>query len=226
MRKRSILTVFSASAILVIGAMIFIPLLSGNNLDDQSMDEKIKVFLEEHQHQWRDMNVPEVDGQLLYDIIIKNNYTKALEIGTSTGRSGIYLAWALSKTGGKLTTVEIDERRYNEAVSHFKELGLDKFVDARLADAHELVPELEGPWDFVFIDADKNWYTNYVKAVIPKLETGGCIAAHNVYQSRGRYGRRGGTGGYYEFMEEQEEFENEILPESRSGLSVSYKKKR
>lgn len=226
MKKRTILTAFSAAAILAIGAMTFVTLLSGNNLDDQSMDEKIKTFLEEHQYQWRDMNVPEVDGQILFDLIINNGYTKALEIGTSTGRSGIYLAWALSKTGGKLTTVEIDEDRHNEAVSHFKELGLDKFVDARLADAHELVPELEGPWDFVFIDADKNWYTNYVKAVIPKLEPGGCIAAHNVYQSRSRYGRRGGTGGYYAYMEEQEDFDNEILQESRNGLSVSYKRKR
>ena len=46
---------------------------------------------------------------------------------------------------------------------------IDRFIDARLADAHELVPKLEGPFDFVFIDADKEWYTNYVKAVIPKL---------------------------------------------------------
>ena len=224
MIQRTILALFSAAAILAVGAMASIPAFSGKNPEDQSLDDKVKAFLASHQHQWRDMNVPEVDGQLLYDIIIKNGYTKALEIGTSTGRSGIYIAWALSKTGGRLTTVEIDENRHNEAQSYFKELGLDKFIDARLADAHELVPELEGPWDFVFIDADKGWYTNYAKAVMPKLEPGGCIAAHNVYQSRGRYSRRGGTGGYYAFMEEQEEYENSILSESRSGLSVSYKR--
>jgi len=45
------------------------------------------------------MNIPDVDGKLLYDIIIKNNYKSALEIGTSTGHSGIWIAWALSKTG-------------------------------------------------------------------------------------------------------------------------------
>jgi predicted O-methyltransferase YrrM len=218
------MAVFSAIIILSAAAAVTLSFLSADTWEDQTMDEKIKAFLDSHQYQWRDMNVPEVDGQILHDIIIENGYTKALEIGTSTGRSGIYIAWALSKTGGKLITVEIDERRHNEAVSHFKELGLDKYVDARLADAHELVPELEGPWDFVFIDADKYWYTNYAKAVIPRLEPGGCIAAHNVYQSRGRYGR-GGTGGYYEYMEEQEDFKNEILPQSRSGLAVSYKKK-
>ena len=224
MRRGTFMAVLSVFILLAAGTAASFPLVSETISDDQTMDEKIKAFLEEHRYDWRDMNVPEVDGQILYDIIIKNGYTKALEIGTSTGKSGIYIAWALSKTGGKLTTVEINEQRYNQAVSYFKELGLDKYVDARLADAHELVPELEGPWDFVFIDADKSWYTNYAKAVIPKLEPGGCIAAHNVYQGRGRY-RRGGTGGYYEFMEEQEGFENEILQESRSGVAVSYKKK-
>ncbi|MFO7981608.1 MAG: class I SAM-dependent methyltransferase [Candidatus Aminicenantes bacterium] len=198
---------------------------SGFSLN-QNLDEKVRSFLESHRYQWRDMNVPRTDGRILYDIIVENGYTRALEIGTSTGHSGIWIAWALSKTGGKLITVEIDERRYQEAQENFKEAGLSDYIDARLADAHELVPELEGPFDFVFIDADKAWYTNYAKAVIPKLKPGGCIAAHNVYQSsRSRWGRRSGTSEYYEFMQDQEDFETSILSESRSGISVSYKKK-
>jgi len=199
--------------------------LSGFSLN-QELDIKIRSFLDSHRYQWRDMNVPQTDGRILYDIIVENGYTRALEIGTSTGHSGIWIAWALSKTRGKLITVEIDERRYQEALDNFKEAGLSDYIDARLADAHELVPELEGPFDFVFIDADKAWYTNYAKAVIPKLEPGGCIAAHNVYaSSRSRWGSRSGTGEYYEFMRGQENFETSILPESRSGVSVSYKKK-
>jgi caffeoyl-CoA O-methyltransferase len=193
------------------------------------IDQKVTAFLKKMQFQWRDMNVPEADGKLLHDIILKNNYKKALELGTSTGHSGIWIAWALSKTGGKLTTVEIDEWRHQEAVANFKEAGLSEYVDARLADAHTLVNELPGPFDFVFIDADKGWYTNYAKVLIPKLEAGGCIAAHNVTQPRrarwGRYGR-GGTGEYYEYMMSQPDFETSIFPESRAGLAVSYKKKR
>ncbi|MFC2156489.1 O-methyltransferase [Acidobacteriota bacterium] len=192
----------------------------------QNLDERVKAFLDSHSYTWRDMNVPEVDGQLLFDIIIEKKYTKALEIGTSTGHSGIWIAWALSKTGGKLITVELDERRYNQAVANFEEAGLSEYIDARLANAHELVPELNGPFDFVFIDADKDWYTNYAKAVIPKLEDGGCITAHNVYQSRGGRGRGGfGGGAYFEYMSSQTEFESSILSESRSGVAVSYKKK-
>jgi predicted O-methyltransferase YrrM len=88
------------------------------------------------------MNVPESDGRILYDLIIKNKYTKALEIGTSTGHSAIWMAWALSKTDGKLITVEINERRYKEALANFQEAGLSDIIDARLADAHKLVPKL------------------------------------------------------------------------------------
>jgi len=189
------------------------------------LDSRVQAFLDKMGYRWRDMNVPETDGELLYDIVLRNKYKRALEIGTSTGRSGIYIAWALSKTGGKLTTIEIDPDRHEEALANFREAGLSEYIDARLADAHELVPELAGPFDFVFIDADKEWYTNYVKAIIPKLEAGGCIAAHNVYERRGGWGGYGGTGDYFDYMKSLPEFETQILTESRGGISVSYKKK-
>jgi predicted O-methyltransferase YrrM len=176
-------------------------------------------------YRWRDMNVPEKDGELLYDIVLENKYTNALEIGTSTGRSAIYIAWALSKTGGKLITIEIDAGRYEEALANFREAGLSDYIEARLADAHELVPELAGPFDFVFIDADKEWYENYAKAVIPKLKAGGCLSAHNVYERRGGWGGYGGTGDFFEYMKSLPQFETGILTESHGGLSVSYKKK-
>ncbi len=199
-------------------------LTSSQKTGEDALDKRVESFLQKMNYQWRDMNVSSTDGKMLYDIIVEKGYTRALEIGTSTGHSGIWIAWALSKTGGRLTTVDIDEGRHREAVANFKEAGLDSYIDARLADAHDLVPKLEGPFDFVFIDADKDWYTNYAKAVIPNLETGGCITAHNVYASRGgrRYG--GGTGGYWEFISEHPDFESEII-ESRGGLSASYKKK-
>jgi len=193
--------------------------------ENPTLDRQVRGFLAKTEYRWRDMNVPERDGELLYEIVFANRYTKALEIGTSTGRSGIYIAWALSKTGGKLTTIEIDPGRYEEALANFQEAGVGKFIEARLADAHELVPELAGPFDFVFIDADKDWYTNYAKAVIPKLKAGGCIAAHNVYEGRGGWGGYSGTGDFFEYMKSLPEFETTILTESHGGLSVSYLRK-
>lgn len=190
-----------------------------------SVDDKVRAFLAAMTHRWRDMNVPPADGELLHDIVLGHKYTRALEIGTSTGLSGVYIGWALSKTGGRLITIEIDETRHAEAVENFRKAGLSGIIDARLADAHDLVETLAGPFDFVFIDADKEWYANYAQAVIPKLAAGGCIAAHNVNESRGGWGRgRGGAGAYFEFMKSLPEFESRILPGGSGSLSVSYKK--
>jgi caffeoyl-CoA O-methyltransferase len=184
----------------------------------EEIDQKVKTFLDKHSGRWYDMNVPASDGKLLYDLIVDNNYTRALEIGTSTGHSSIWIAWALSKTGGKLITVELDEGRHREALANFKEAGLDHMVDARLGDAHELVPALEGPFDFVFSDADKYWYKNYFLAVDPKLKVGGCYATHNV-SDRGR----GGNRDYLEFLRELDHYETTV-DNRGSGMAISFKK--
>jgi len=194
------------------------PVLSQEIKINQGIDGKVKKFLESQRYRWRDMNVPESDGKVLYDLIIKNNYKKALEIGTSTGHSGIWIAWALSKTGGKLITIEIDESRHKEALENFKEAGLSDYIDARLADAHKLVPELNGPFDFVFSDADKDWYKNYFISILPKLEVGGCFTAHNVSN------RYWGIGEFLDYVESLPNVETTIVRSSGSGISVSYKK--
>lgn len=75
---------------------------------------------------------------------MKHKFRRALEIGTSTGHSGVWIAWALSKTGGQLTTIEIDSERHRAALANFKEAGLASYIDARLGDAHQLVPALGG----------------------------------------------------------------------------------
>lgn len=195
-----------------------------------ALDEKVKKFLDDHYRQWHDMNIPAVDGQLLYDLIIKGNYKSALEIGTSTGHSGIWIAWALSKTGGKLITIDIDETRYKTALQNFRQAGLADYIDARLADAHSLVRELKGPFDFVFSDADKDWYKNYFIDIDPKLKPGGCFTAHNIMDRGpgGPYGRggRGGYGGQDEFLEYVKSLKNyeTTVNNSGGGVSVSYKK--
>lgn len=188
----------------------------------QDIDAKVRAFLDGRSGRWRDMNVPEADGKILYDIIVKNGYKRALEIGTSTGHSGVWIAWALSKTGGKLVTVEIDEDRHREAVAHFREAGLDALIDARLADAHELVPALPGPFDFVFCDADKDWYKNYFTAVLPKLTVGGTFVAHNVSSRQRRGGW--GSGSFVEHVLSLPFMETTFREDSRSGISVSVKK--
>jgi predicted O-methyltransferase YrrM len=202
-------------------------LWSQSGKTDNSPDEKVKAFLAEHSRQWYDMNVPTVDGQLLFDIIVKNNYKSALEIGTSTGHSGIWIAWALSKTGGKLITIDIDEGRHKTALENFKKAGVTDYIDARLADAHELVRELKGPFDFVFSDADKDWYKNYFVDVDPKLKVGGCFTAHNISAPRqGGQGGRGGYGGQSVFLQYIMSLKNyeTTVNSAGGGVSISFKK--
>jgi caffeoyl-CoA O-methyltransferase len=187
------------------------------------LDSRVSRFLDQHRSSWHDLNVPESDARALHEIVLKNGYKSALEIGTSTGHSGIWIAWALAKTGGRLTTIDIDEGRHREAVKNFQEVGLAPFIDARLADAHDLVPKLPGPFDFVFIDADKDWYTNYAKAVIPKLRVGGCLTAHNVTPSRGRWSR-GMTGDFYDYITGLPFLETTMV-NGGGGLSVSCKRR-
>jgi caffeoyl-CoA O-methyltransferase len=195
--------------------------------ENPALDAKVKKFLSDRSGQWHDLNIPEADGRKLYDLIIAGQYKNALEIGTSTGHSGIYIAWALSKTGGKLTTIEIDEGRHNTAVENFKLAGLSEFVDARLADAHALVKELKGPFDFVFSDADKNWYKNYFIDVDPKFKVGGCFTAHNISDRTmgGRGGRGGdnGSGTYVEYIRSLKNYETTLFT-GGGGLLISYKR--
>jgi caffeoyl-CoA O-methyltransferase len=184
---------------------------------NSDLDRRVQAFLDRARGSWRDMNVPEADGQTLYNIVTKNKYTRALEIGTSTGHSGIWIAWALSKTGGRLITIDIDERRHRAALANFKEAGLDKFIDARLGDAHALAPKLEGSFDFVFSDADKEWYTNYFVSLWPKLAPGGCFTAHNVTS------RQTGIQEFLEHLKTVPDAKTTIDRASSAGLSITYK---
>ena len=189
-----------------------------------SLDPRVQKFLDENRGRWRDLNVPAVDGQTLHELIVKHKYTRALEIGTSTGHSGIWMAWALSKTGGKLITIDIDEQRHREALKNFEAAGVSKFIDARLGDAHTIVPALEGPFDFVFSDADKDWYKNYLVAVLPKLTVGGCYTTHNVSGGAGGRGRMRGRDDYYEFLLAQPNLETTVDTRG-GGLAISYKRR-
>ncbi len=214
--KSNLVWLYPALALPVMTLLAMSFSTSGSPAGPEDLDTRVNQYLES-QH-WRDMNVPRVDGQTLYDIIVEHRYTRALEIGTSTGHSGIWIAWALSKTGGKLITIDIDEGRHRQAVENFKAVGLADIIDARLGDAHEIVPELEGPFDFVFSDADKGWYKNYLDALLPKLSVGGCYTTHNVMPN-------GWNGDYLKYLQSLPNLETTVDTRG-GGLAISYKRSK
>ncbi|HEY7559632.1 MAG TPA: class I SAM-dependent methyltransferase [Candidatus Binatia bacterium] len=190
---------------------------------DAQLDARVEKFLEQRRGTWRDLNVPYEDGKILHDLIVERKFTRALEIGTSTGHSTIWIAWALSKTGGKLTTVEIDPARHEQAKANVTAAGLSQHVEFILGDAHKIVPAARGRYDFVFSDADKDWYIHYFDAMYPKLTHNACFTAHNVEESR--FGlTRGWVRRYLEHVRGLPDMQTSIHPNSRAGVAITCKK--
>ncbi len=125
-------------------------------------------------------NVPAVDGKMLRLLTEAANAKEVVEIGTSTGISGLWLSMALEKTGGKLTTFELDPARATLARAHFKKAGVDRLVTLVEGDAHQNITKLKGPIDIVFIDAEKEGYIDYLNKMLPLVRPGGLILGHNM----------------------------------------------
>jgi caffeoyl-CoA O-methyltransferase len=120
------------------------------------------------------------DGRALRLLTEAVGARNVVEIGTSTGYSGLWFCLALQRTGGQLTTFEIDHQRASMARGHFQEAGVDKMVTLVEGDAHDQVAKLKGPIDVAFIDADKEGYVDYLHKLLPLVRPGGIILAHNV----------------------------------------------
>jgi caffeoyl-CoA O-methyltransferase len=183
-----------------------------------SLDAQVSQFLNDSRGSWSYWNVPYQDGKILHDLVLKGGFKNILEIGTSTGHSTIWLAWAASKTDGTVTTVEVDKGRHEIARKNFAKAGVESYIDARLADAHDLVPVLKGPFDFVFCDADKDWYLQYFKDVRTKIRLNGCFTAHNVLWRNDADIKR-----FLDYVKQDPQFRTTIERGSGEGISVSCK---
>jgi caffeoyl-CoA O-methyltransferase len=173
------------------------------------------AWMREHQRgMW---NVAPSEGTFLRDEVVKVKAKHALEIGTSNGYSGIWTALGLRKTGGHLTTLEIDEGRAKLAEENFRAAGVEPLVTLERGDALELVPKLSGPFEFVFIDAGKEDYVRYLEMVLPKVPPGGVIVAHNVTDLKAL------LGDFIQAVQTSPELETIFVDAGPGGFSVSRK---
>lgn len=124
-------------------------------------------------------NVPSTDGRLLRLLTESVNAKHVVEIGTSTGISGLWFCMALEKTGGKLTTFEYDSGRAATARKHFNQAGVERLLTLVEGDAHQTIARLKEPIDVLFLDADKEGYVDYLNKLLPLVRPGGLILAHN-----------------------------------------------
>lgn len=190
------------------------------SLPQDEAEQRILAVLAEVGENMRSGNmlVPEEDGRILRLLTESNGAKHVVELGTSVGYSGTWFCLALRKTGGKLTTFEIDPARAAKARENFKKAGVDGLVTLVEGDAHENVRKIDEPVDVVFLDADKLGYLDYLEKLLPKLRPGGLVIAHNMNQ-------RMADPRFVKAVTTNPALETVFLNMSTSGIGVSLKKR-
>ena len=119
-------------------------------------------------------------GQFLRLLVKMTDARRILEVGTSGAYSTIWLATAARETGGRVTTLELDAAKVERARENLALAGVDDVVTIVEGDAHETLGALDGPFDLAFLDADKEFYLDFLEPVAGLLKTGGVLVADNV----------------------------------------------
>jgi predicted O-methyltransferase YrrM len=143
-------------------------------------EKRILAALEQARQGARYANVSTADGRLLRQLTESIGARRVVELGTSTGESGLWFSLALRKTGGKLYTHDIDPGRIAVARENFKRAGVEDIIVITEGDAHQTAPRNKDPIDILFIDAEKPGYDAYLKELLPYVRPGGLIIAHNM----------------------------------------------
>ena len=128
------------------------------------------------------MMVGKIEGQFLAFMVHATGARRVLELGTFTGYSSISMAQALPD-GGRIVTCDVNEETTAIARRYAEEAGVVDRIDYRLGPAIDSIQELDGPFDLIFIDADKVGYVDYYEAALPKLADRGLILADNTLAS-------------------------------------------
>lgn len=165
------------------------------------------------------LSVPWKDGEFLHFIIKATRSKNVLEIGTSHGFSAIWIGLGLEETDGRLTTIEIDRERYELARKNIRQAGLSRRITCIRGDAHAELIKLEGPFDFIFLDADKEGQLDYFRKLYPKkLSTGGILAVHNAIR------QATSMRDYLEMLQKHSDFDTVILSVTMDdGFCLSYR---
>ncbi len=187
-------------------------------------------------------NLDDTSANFLSLLVKIKGAKNALEIGTSNGYSGIWLANALKETGGRLTTIEFWDNRLNVAIENFKKAGVDDIVETRLGQAVMILEEMfmeiypgknvdnidneafedavreygEKLFDFVFIDANKSEYIKYFKLIHPILKKGGVIVADNILSHYKK------VEPFVQTITSHPNYQTQLIPMD-TGMLVSYK---
>lgn len=165
------------------------------------------------------MNVPLKDGRILRLLTETTGAKHVVEIGTSNGYSGIWFALALKKTGGRLVTHEINAERAALARKNFKRAGVENIITLVEGNAHEKIADIKRPIDILFLDADKEGYSDYLKKLLPLVRPGGLVLAHNTTNAGPQ------MQDYLKTITTNPDLETIFLNKEERGLGVTLKKR-
>lgn len=140
-------------------------------------------FLKQLEAEAKDQDIPIIGplvAKLLYVLARATNAVSILELGTATGYSGIYLARAAAENGGRLVTIEWSTEMAERARKNFQKAGVLDVVDIMIGDAQAIIETLKGPFDFVFLDIDKEFYVKILPCLYDVMKKRGLLVADNV----------------------------------------------
>jgi len=160
------------------------------------------------------------DAMLLRILVAGAKSKRGVEVGSFKGFGAINMGIAFERNGGHLVTCEIDPGIADECRENLKKVGLEKTVTVVTGDALKTLPDLEGEFDFVFLDARKEDYLKYLKALEPKLKAGAVIAADNAIRSAGA------MRDFLDYLSKSPDYEMVIVRasmEKNDGMAVCYK---
>lgn len=182
---------------------------------DSATSEVLAELERTQQEFW---NISRKTGVLINTLIKSFGAKNVLELGTSNGYSGIWIAKALKETGGKLTTIEFYEKRQSLAIENFKKCGVFDIIRPIEGSACEILKWL-GPdekFDLVFIDANKREYSEYLKLIKPHLTQRAMILADNIISHAEK------VQPFVDAIDADEEFQY-IVAELPGGLLIAYR---
>ena len=133
------------------------------------------------EHHRKMLNLEPDTAQLLSMFVQNGQHTHLLEVGTSNGYSTIWLAWVAQQTGGHVISIERDPAKQALAATNLQRAGLSERVTLCLGDATDVLRELQGSFDLVFLDADRRQYTAQLPAIVAHLAPHALLIADNVH---------------------------------------------
>ncbi len=166
------------------------------------------------------LNTTPGDAMMLRILVESSGAKRGVEVGSASGFGAINMGIAFERTGGHLYTLDIDPGMVAKTRANLEKVGLENVVTCIQGDALKTLPELEGEFDFVFIDALKQDYFKYFKLIEPKLKKGAVVVGDNVIRSERA------MKDFLDYMQNSPDYDTVIIRasmEKGDGMSISYK---